>query len=90
MSRIAAPFTPEQVEQLNLFQQAGRFHPFTCYSSGPPDRCERRLQKSDGELTATLEGWVCACGFYTQQWAHDFMAQPSSASTVVFQTGQDD
>lgn len=74
MTPINAPFTPEQVERLNAFQQAGRIHPFTCCSDGPADQCERRLRKSEGLLIATPEGWVCPCGAYRQTWAHGFMA----------------
>ena len=76
--KVTAPFTDEQVEQLNRFQQAGRFHPFTCCSTGPADICERRLHTGDGELIATADGWVCPCGHYTQTWAHGFMADGST------------
>lgn len=65
---ITAPFTPEQVETLNLFQRSGVWHPFTCggniHTGGSP------------ELIATKAGWRCPqedCD-YTQDWAHTFMA----------------
>ena len=63
---ILAPFTPEQVEALNRFQERGEMHPFTC----PGDRGEKCKVR---ELVATEAGWVCACGAYRQEWAHDFM-----------------
>lgn len=60
-----APFTPEQVESLNGFQRCGCFHPFTC-------------GKCRNDLIATEQGWVCQNGCdYTQDWAHDFMADNS-------------
>ena len=59
-----APWTDEEVEILNKFQREGPFHPFTC--PGGPDCPER-------ELIATKEGWICHCGEYTQDWAHEFM-----------------
>lgn len=65
MDKIEKPFTPEQVEALNKYQEEGRFHPFTCGN----DSRHRNL-------VATTDGWKCLdCG-YTQDWAHGFMAQP--------------
>jgi len=32
--KIQSPFTPEQVESLNKYQNEGRFHPFTCRNDG--------------------------------------------------------
>jgi hypothetical protein len=72
---IFAPFTDEQVVQLNRYQTAGRMHPFTCggeqHHGGPT-------------LTATPEGWVCpdqACT-YTQNWAHAFMADKDAVDSL--------
>ncbi len=65
-SEIEAPWTPEQVAALNEFQQAGKFHPFTCGN----DSRHR-------ELFATCEGWICLDCDYTQDWAHAFMARVS-------------
>jgi hypothetical protein len=75
MEKVQTPFTEEQVENLNKFQMSGVFHPFTCCSAGPADKCERRLGTSEGILVASTDGWVCPCGEYKQNWAHDFMAQ---------------
>jgi hypothetical protein len=63
---MKAPFTPEQVEALNRWQRQGYMHPFTC----PGDRTDCW---DNSDLIATEAGWVCACGRYTQDWAHDFM-----------------
>lgn len=65
---MKAPFTPEQVAALNEFQK-GPMHPFTC--PGDKKHCYK-----DNVLVATEQGWVCACGEYTQDWAHDFMVEP--------------
>lgn len=67
MKKIDAPFTDEQVENLNAFQENMLAHPFTCDGSG----CE---QDVSAILKATNEGWVCPCGKYKQSWAHAFMA----------------
>lgn len=68
-NHIEAPFTPEQVESLNAFQESRVMHPFTCgYRDEHPD--------DEGVLFATPEGWVCTvlgCT-YRQTWAHSFMA----------------
>lgn len=67
MAKMAeAPFTPEQVESLNGFQKCGCVHPFTCGG----DKCR-------SDLVATEEGWVCPNCDYTQNWAHEFMADGS-------------
>jgi hypothetical protein len=65
MSEIEATiWTDEEVARLNAYQERGYMHPFTC--PGHADCPSRNLK-------ATPEGWVCACGDYTQNWAHDFM-----------------
>ena len=51
------------VAMLNLHQQDERFHPYTC--PGDFDECENQRK-----LIPTNDGWVCACGKYTQDWAH--------------------
>ncbi|MBI2595646.1 hypothetical protein HYW46_02830 [Candidatus Daviesbacteria bacterium] len=66
---ITAPFTSEQVEALNFYQQSGVWHPFTC---GYP---HKGLDFSP-TLTAADDGWYCeisGCN-YTQNWAHSAMA----------------
>jgi len=68
MALIDAPFTPEQVHNLNEFQRYAGLHPFTCHSS------------EHGSLIATCKGWICRnaeCD-YEQKWAHDFMADGSA------------
>jgi hypothetical protein len=63
---IKAPWSDEVVERLKAWQADDRFHPFTCPGDKPG--CKRHR-----ELIPTNEGWVCACGEYRQDWAHDFM-----------------
>lgn len=60
-----APFTEEEVESLNGYQESGYGHPFTCGNN------------SDHILVATREGWVCPECDYTQRWAHKFMTDNS-------------
>ncbi|MFZ3592279.1 hypothetical protein [Streptomyces sp. BH104] len=67
---IRAPWTSEQVDALNGFQQTGGMHPFTCGT-------EHHVQSP--VLDATHSGWICpdpSCD-YTQDWAHAFMADPA-------------
>ena len=66
-AKVRVPWSDAQVEALNGWQAAGRFHPFTCPGDKP--ECDGRR-----ELVATAEGWVCRCGEYRQDWAHGFMA----------------
>ena len=70
--QLKAPFTKGQVDALNKYQNEGKFHPFTCCSHPVPE-CERKAGKSEGKLIATVNGWICPCGKYTQYWAHEFM-----------------
>ena len=59
---VMAPWTEEQTECLNNYQNAGVVHPFTC----PNDEC-------GDVLVAKKSGWLCpSCG-RTQNWAHEFM-----------------
>lgn len=65
---LKAPWTEEQVRNLNKYQVIGLFHPYTC--GGKKDGKDCRA-----DLIATKDGWICpeGCG-YTQDWCNDFMA----------------
>lgn len=76
MEKVTAPFTPDQVQHLNAFQN-GPVHSFTCCSPDIPE-CTRASGLSDGTLIATEEGWTCPCGKYKQDWAHAEMADGSA------------
>ena len=86
MAHIKAPFTKEQVQALKEWQD-GTFtfstkigdrtvevpgHPFTCCSF---DGCDRQSQPHEGALIPTVDGWVCPCGKWKQDWCHDFMCE---------------
>lgn len=61
VEKIRAPFSPEQVEQLNRYQVSGLFHPFTCYNGHP--------------AVAREDGWFCPLDIaYHQDWAWEMMA----------------
>ncbi len=66
---VHAPWTDEQVENLNRFQVAGYFHEFTCGA-------DHKDVPYSPSLVATKDGWVCSHSncTYTQTWAHDFMS----------------
>lgn len=70
MTKIIAPFTPAQVTALQFYQDEAPFHPFTC--GNRDDHPE--LHGDKGVLVPTVRGWVCQFCDYTQNWAHDFMA----------------
>ncbi len=86
MAQILAPFTDEQVNKLQQWQNGLTplwqgdiitdiipFHPFTCCSY---NGCKRDEQPNEGALIPTNDGWICPCGAYKQNWCHDFMANP--------------
>lgn len=66
----------DQVQQLNVLQNEGRYHAFTCPNRG--DGEHREFNGDLGALVATRRGWICAWCDYTQNWAHDFMADPKA------------
>lgn len=81
---IKAPFTKEQVDTLNYYQEGNMGHPYTCGGSGRIPECKRQIaydkrfkgeqveftNENEGVLIATEQGWVCPCGKYTQDWSH--------------------
>jgi hypothetical protein len=69
---VEAPFTPEQVENLNRFQWLAPVHPFTCPQCHVTDQVLFDLR-----LVALESGWRCPNRYcdYQQDWAHDFMAE---------------
>ena len=62
--KITAPWSDEQVERLRQHQGNPLFHGYTC-PGDHPDCKDHRL------LLPTSDGWVCVCGRYKQDWAHD-------------------
>lgn len=74
---IEAPWTAEQVAQLNRFQTQRWMHPFTC-GCGDCHSCEE--PQEERVLVATEAGWECpkpGCS-YTQNWAWSFMANKAA------------
>lgn len=74
MEKIKSPFTDEQVENLNRYQECEWVHAFTCCSPTDIEDCKRKSGEDYGALIATNEGWICPCGKYKQDWAHAGMA----------------
>lgn len=69
MADARVPFTLDQAASLNAYQASGSFHPFTCGN----DLCPG----TGGEhavLVAGEDGWHCPACTYTQDWAHEAMA----------------
>ena len=67
--KIFAPWTEEQVLQLQEHQNRVGAHPYTCGECGEV-------------LVPSAEGWKCSNCTYTQNWAHD-PNQPESGLTSV-------
>jgi hypothetical protein len=64
-----APWTNEQVANIQSFQDSGRMHPFTCANQAS------HIDGSRDPLEPHIYGMVCkadGCG-YIQTWVHDFM-----------------
>jgi hypothetical protein len=71
MNQVTNPFTPEQVAEMEKYQRAGEFHPFTCGNRG--DGKHGDIDGDTGILVPTVRGWICRYCDYTQGWAHPFM-----------------
>lgn len=69
---IKAPFTPEQIDALNKYQNSGIFHPYTCGN----EKCRQ-------DLIATENGWICPCCEYTQNWAHDILPSKNEIENLT-------
>lgn len=71
---INAPFTPEQVEYLGIYQRSGYYHPYTCMDNdgdcGSPENRDLLVDES---------GYTCPCGRYRQtvSWEHTVEAGKS-------------
>jgi hypothetical protein len=60
---VYAPWTDEQVEALEEWQNNDEVHPYTCTCGD--------------SLTPYPNGWECDyCHNYTQNWCHDFSLLP--------------
>lgn len=71
--QVKAPWSTEQVANLNEFQSLALMHPFTC------GQCR-------ADLRATEDGWVCdhCGGGVVQDWAWDHMADGSIRTHPVY------
>jgi len=75
--------TQETIDFMNKQQERGSYHPYTCCSPSDIKECKRQLsynkrqngeiieynKDNEGILTATLEGWICPCGKYKQEFS---------------------
>lgn len=66
---VRVPWTHRQVQALNLYQEMGYMHPYTCgWRDQHPEK--------EGILIATPSGWICPVCTYQQNWARAFTADP--------------
>ncbi len=88
MGTTTAPWTAEQVEKLNEYQNCEWVHEFTCPNhndfdhqqsvtvivpANAADMEDGTTVAIGGQLVARLDGFHCfVCGYH-QTWAHDFM-----------------
>ena len=81
---IQAPWTAEQVEKLNEYQDCDWVHEFTCPNRGDRNHMDTSIflvgmspaesgQIDPGKLIARLDGFHCYYCGYHQTWAWDFM-----------------
>lgn len=63
-----APFTDNQVVEINKRQSLNSLHPYTCCSPEYIGNCERRKGLSEGVLIASNHSLICPCGEYKQDW----------------------
>lgn len=63
--KIEAPWTKQQVEGLQRYQENDFYHEYTC---GGED--------CGSTLVPTINGWVCQFCNYKQDWAHAWSSVP--------------
>lgn len=66
MSMMYAPFTADQIQSINEYQESGNFHPFTCGNSS-----------NHPVLVATQDGMKCPKCHFCQKWVHEWMSDGS-------------
>ena len=66
-----------QIAALNKFQKDGNFHPFTCNNRNDGNHPLEDEYGDHGVLRARKTGWYCNFCDYTQDWAHEFMFNPT-------------
>lgn len=66
---VKAPWTDEQVANLNRWQKCGYVHEFTC----PKDHAAEAGHHATVALYAHHSGWICPLCDYRQDWAHAMM-----------------
>lgn len=64
-NKVFAPFTPEQVVYLEIWQRVLPVHPFMCGNEHVGER----------DLIPSEQGWKCLVCGYEQDWCHAFMCQ---------------
>jgi hypothetical protein len=78
---IHAPFTEEQVKNINEYQVDGMMHPFTC-PCDHDDFVDGEVA-ADHLLIATKENLYCSDCDYQQYWVHDFMADGTANAQLA-------
>lgn len=73
LTEIKAPFTPEQVLNIQDYQNRSGCLAFCCEETG--ESCEVKRKEGEGILQVCKEGLVCPCGKEKQDFAFDFMAR---------------
>ena len=79
-----APWTPEEVQLLNEFQDVKPMHPFTC-GEGKSDAHDHEVI-----LVAQEDGWHCPECEYIQDWCWPWMASGEWLSFPFAQEVPDD
>jgi len=79
VDRVKAPFTDEQVDAINQWQNTSTVHPLTCGSGNRKD--EKHLD-GEGILVASKDGLVCPYCDYKQDWVPDGVAFPGEIFVV--------
>ena len=80
MEYVQAPFSQEQIDKINKYQESGQSNVLTCIGKihipkkGILER-NRELCDNNGILVADKEGLVCPCGNCTEEWVYKYMTE---------------
>jgi hypothetical protein len=74
LPRSTAPWTDDEVDSLNAYQQSGAGHEFTCGDDACRGGKAGRPGSRQAPLIAGPGGWLCRFCPYRQDGAHPWMA----------------
>jgi hypothetical protein len=81
LEKLKMIFNAQEVKNLDDYQKAHQYHPFTCPNRGDGKHYDNGIDL--GGLIPTINGWICQYCDYTQDWAHGFMKEQKNEIGIL-------